>query len=75
MMTMTYRSDEEVTVNQLALSIPLEERVEFAKKIKAEMLTQPKNKHSHYKKKMRELFTDEEWKSLFEAKNGKPRNS
>ena len=71
--TMTYPSDDNpVKVNQLALSIPLDERVAYEKKIKEEMLTKPKSDHKHYKRKIRELFSDEEWKSLYEVKkNGR----
>lgn len=68
---MTYLS-EEFNSPQLALSLPLADKLTLAKSLKQAMLKAPKEERPNIKKKIRALFTDEEWKKLQEDKaNGR----
>lgn len=58
----TYRS------NQLALSLPLEDKLILAKSMKKAMLEAPIEEQPKIKQRIRDLFTDEEWKQLKQQK-------
>lgn len=60
----TYRS------NQLALSLPLEDKLILAKSMKKAMLEAPIEEQPKIKQRIRDLFTDEEWKQLKNQQKG-----
>ena len=60
----TYRS------NQLALSLPLEDKLILAKSMKKAMLEAPIEEQPKIKQRIRDLFTDEEWKQLKDQQKG-----
>ena len=60
----TYRS------NQLALSLPLEDKLILAKSMKKAMLEAPLEEQPKIKQRIRDLFTDEEWKQLKNQQKG-----
>lgn len=61
---MTYRS------NQLALSLPLEDKLILAKSMKKAMLEAPVEEQPKIKQKIRALFTEIEWKQLKNQQKG-----
>lgn len=56
--------------NQLALSLPLEDKLILAKSMKKAMLEAPIEEQPKIKQRIRDLFTDEEWKQLKNQQKG-----
>ena len=56
--------------NQLALSLPLEDKLVLAKSMKKAMLEAPLEEQPKIKQRIRDLFTDEEWKQLKDQQKG-----
>ena len=65
---MTYLFDESFESPQLALSLPLNERLILAKSLKNAMEKAPKEERPAIKKRIRSLFTDKEWQKLKDDK-------